>query len=249
MFKAVPPPQLPPRRPLRAAAEQNHYALNKRLANAAELARCVRRLHAKGFIIGDIAYDNMILDHHNWALYLIDVDGAAFKHGSSVYPLKSNNAAKGTVSPPEQARVKDYTQQMDCWSLSVVLFNLLCLEDPIDFFGWARKCKKAGFCEVWPPQGDSQTPNIEAKVKLLGEPLREAFLLSFNAGLVDANKRLTAEKWEKLLDQARFSVYSCGCHPTQLFVSLDGAGLLLTKCPYCSATIAQRTNARNVKHP
>ena len=216
--------------------------LSKRLAAATQLARCVRRLHEKGMIIGDLSYDNTIIDPEptNWALYLIDIDGGGFSWKEKQYALTHNNSGKGQLCPPEYSfkTPMPYVLNMDLWGLAIILHRVLTDKDPITDFGLARIYANPKKDIEWPPPNHAKS-HLE-KLDLLGKPLKEAFIHVFNDGRTQPDERPTACKWELLLDEAQNHVYECKCNPKQPFVALEDVEQIMKKCPYCDRSLARR---------
>lgn len=213
-------------------------SLAKRLAAASELARCVRRLHEKGMVIGDLSHDNLIIDPKNWALYLIDIDGAGFVWKERAYPVIADNSPKGELCPPEFSG-QSYTQEMDLWGLSTLLHFILTDEDPMSLFGLARTYASSTTIS-WPPQ---KHPKYESHLSVLesfGQPLKAAFIRSFNQGRLLPNQRLRAYEWESLLNEAQNYLYQCNCSPDKPFVALSAPGQILYECPKCKNPIMAR---------
>ena len=195
--------------------------LQKRLAAAYQLARCVCRLHEKDVIVGDLAYDNIIIDpkSSNWGLYLIDIDGAGFSWRRQGYSLLYNNSQKGSLCPPEHSPNKPYTLEMDLWGLAILVHYILTDSDPICDFGLARNY--AGTAELsWPPSNHPKCKVHLEHLHLLGQPLYEAFIGAFNQGRIQASKRPKAIEWETWLSEARNHLYQCDCSPDKTFVAI-----------------------------
>lgn len=211
--------------------------LTRQLAAAYELAHSVNRLHSAGFVLGDLALDNLIIDPNNWALYLIDIDGSGFQWIGTPYPVIAHNGPKGSVCPPEHKDHLLYTQEMDLWGLAILLHFVLTGQEPMDsnLFGLGRTYADPGV--RWPPSGH---PKEGAHLQLLdglGKPLKNAFIKSFNQGKLTPKNRLSAEDWERLLSKAQNFVYACQCSLPKPYVALDENGRRLEKCPKCGESI------------
>lgn len=213
-------------------------SLAKRLAAARELARCVRRLHEQGMVIGDLSHDNLIIDPKNWALYLIDIDGAGFVWNGRTYSVIADNSPKGELCPPEFSG-QSYTQEMDLWGLSVLLHFILTDEDPMSLFGLARTYASSAKIS-WPPPEHPKYESHLSALESLGQPLKAAFIHSFNQGRLLPNHRLRAHEWENLLDEAQNYLYQCNCSPDKPFVALSAPGQILYECPKCGNPIMAR---------
>jgi len=210
----------------------NNFSLIERLAVATELARCVRRLHESGAVIGDLSYDNIVIDCKNYALYLVDIDSIGFQFDNKSYSPLASNIFKGELSPPEFSNSR-YTQQMDLWSLSVILYFIITNEQPMASFGLINYTDPK---ITWPPQ--SGGGSCLSKIDVLGGPLQKAFLKSFNEARLNPNQRLLAREWEKLLNEAQDHIYQCRCSPDKPFVALDLYGQIMKQCPICHQPIS-----------
>ena len=217
--------------------------LPKRLALAYELARSVRRLHNKGMVIGDLAHDNLIVFPENWALYLIDLDGAKFKWQGQTHLLLANNSPKGSICPPEFSSKMDYTATMDLWSMAVLLHYFLTDQDPISLFGLARSYATTQNL-TWPPSNHPKGQEHLEALRLFGEPLKNAFIKTFNEGRLKPRKRLKAQEWGRLLAQAQTYMYQCYSEPNKPFVALNNDGKMLMECPNICANCPKPIMAR-----
>jgi serine/threonine protein kinase len=216
--------------------------LPKRLAAAHELARSVRRLHDAGVTIGDLAHDNIIISPENWALYLVDVDGAGFTWNGAHHRESTNNSSKGQFCPPEYVDAASYSRQMDLWGLSVLLHFILTSRFPISMFSWEMVYAEPDG-PSWPPEMHAETGDHLHRLSQLGAPLRDGFLHAFNAGRRHPWKRLAARQWEQLLVQAQRHMYQCwasGCQGSEPFVALDDPTTAMYECPACGTPLIAR---------
>ncbi|MDB5059812.1 MAG: Protein kinase domain [Chloroflexi bacterium] len=216
--------------------------LPKRLAATFELARSVRRLHAEDIVIGDLAHDNIIISPENWALYLVDVDGAGFTWKGRHYAESANNSSKGQFCPPEYVDSVPYSRQMDLWGLSVLIHFILTDRFPISMFNWEMVYAEPSG-PSWPPATHAETAGHLRKLNQLGTPIRDGFLHAFNAGRKHAWKRLLAWQWEQLLAQAQQHMYQCwapGCEGSEPFVALNDNSAVMYECPACGTPLVAR---------
>lgn len=216
-------------------------ALPQRLSIAYQISKNVRRLHEKGIIIGDIANDNVIIDHLNWALYLIDLDGIGFTHNGKVYELLTDNSGKGSFCPPEFDSKKPYTIEMDLWGLSTLLHFILTDYYPManDLFGLARIYSNTTNL-VWPPSNHPKSAEHLEKLGVYGNSVRDAFLTTFNQGRVIPTMRLTALAWETLFTESQKYMYQCNCNKDKPFVAITASGQPMIQCPKCNAALSPR---------
>ncbi|MEW6027888.1 MAG: protein kinase [Chloroflexota bacterium] len=216
-------------------------ALPQRLAIGHQLAKCVRRLHEKGVVIGDLANDNIIVDHLNWALYLVDLDGISFALNGKNYPLLADNSGKGSHCSPEFNSKNPYTIEMDLWGLSTLLHFILTDWYPMEnnLFGLARTYADSVNI-IWPPANHPKSKSHLRKLRVFGEPIREAMITSFNDGRVTPSKRLSAIQWETLFAEAQRHMYLCNCAKDKPFVAIGIGGKVMTECPRCKLPLAPR---------
>lgn len=215
--------------------------LPQRLAIAYQLAKSVRRLHEKGTIIGDLSNDNVIIDHLNWALYLIDLDGINFSHSGKIYPLLADNSGKGSFCPPEFDSKKPYTVEMDLWGLATLLHFILTDYYPMekDLFGLARTYANSNAL-VWPPDNHPKSPEHLEKLNTYGEEIKNSFINSFNHRRLVPEKRPTALMWESLFAEAQKYMYQCNCTKDKPFVAITANGNPMIHCPKCNVEISSK---------
>lgn len=213
--------------------------LPQRLAIAYQLAKSIRRLHEKGAIIGDISNDNVIVDHFNWALYLIDLDGISFSQNGKTYPLLTDNSGKGTFCPPEFNSQKPYTVEMDLWGLATLLHYILTDYYPMNFFGLARTYANPSAL-AWPPSNHPNHNEHLEQLGIYGGAIKDAFLTAFNEGRLSPEKRPTALIWENLFAEAQKYMYQCNCTKDKPFVAMMNNGQQMNECQKCGAEIPPR---------
>lgn len=215
--------------------------LPQRLAIAYQLAKSVRRLHEKDTVIGDLSNDNVIIDHLNWALYLIDLDGINFSDNGKIYPLLADNSGKGSFCSPEFDSKKPYTTEMDLWGLATLLHFILTDYYPMekDLFGLARTYANSTPL-VWPPNNHPKRQEHLENLSIYGESIKDAFVTTFNLGRMNPSKRPTAFLWESLFTEAQRYMYQCNCTKDKPFVAITTNGQPMTQCPKCSAEITSR---------
>lgn len=216
-------------------------SLPQRLAIASQLAKSIRRLHEKGTVIGDISNDNVIVDHLNWALYLIDLDGVSFSQNGKVYPLLTDNSGKGSFCPPEFNSKKPYTIEMDLWGLATLLHFILtdCYPMEKDLFGLARTYASPNAL-AWPPSNHPKSNEHFEKLDIYGGAIKNAFLTAFNDGRLSPEKRPSALDWDNILTEAQKYMYQCNCTKDKPFVAVITNGQQMSQCPKCGAEIPQR---------
>ncbi len=210
------------------------------MRTARNLARAVRSVHSRGYVIGDVNESNVLVAE-DAIVTLVDTDSFQVNDGSTVYRC---TVGKPEYTPPElqgmSFRDVDRSVQHDLFGLGVLIYQLL-MEGTHPFGG------------VFTGQGEA--PELKDRIRSghfphgrrLGVPykpmplapsfqmlpvaLQELFLLCFEAGHGNPALRPTADFWSKALGDAEDGLVTCGVNG-QHFYS-DHLGV----CPWCERAV------------
>jgi serine/threonine protein kinase len=234
-------------------SDVKRLSLEQRVQIACQIAMGIESLHSARIIHADIAGPNIIIDTSHLSAFIIDVDGGGLvdslaprikgHHGDWMAPeLRPKN------SPPP-------SQFSDCWSLAVVLHEVITGLSPFYFCSKIQEMSK--YIHGWPP-----APNeVSAELRKYALPhhdvldqLRDAsglFKRAFGAGQNSPKMRPTALEWEqflgKLLDKLPDNKRRCPrCGtvnpPELIYCSSENCATILNrslnKCNHCGQFVS-----------
>ena len=215
------------------------------ITTAFELAYNYRALHAKGLCYRDIAFGNVFFDPDTGDVRICDND--------NVDVNDSPGAINGTprFMAPEIVRGEsEPTVQSDLFSLSVLLFYLLCNHHPLEgkrelaihCFDQAAMTRLYGHeaCFIFDPHDESNRPvagahdNALAFWPLYPQFLRAAFTQAFTAGIHDPQHgRVRESEWCSALLRLRDAILYCAHCAAENFYDVDA--LRAGQQPHCWA--------------
>jgi WD40 repeat protein len=205
------------------------------MRTARNLARAVRSVHSRGYVIGDVNESNVLVAD-NAIVTLVDTDSFQVNDGTTVYRC---TVGKPEYTPPElqgmSFRDVDRSVQHDLFGLGVLIYQLL-MEGTHPFGGVFRgqgeppelkERIKAGHF----PHGRRGIPYnpmpLAPSFQMLPVALQELFLLCFESGHGNPAARPTAEVWSKALGEAEDGLVRCGVNGQHYYSGHLGV------CPWC----------------
>jgi WD40 repeat protein len=205
------------------------------LRTARNLARAVRSVHLRGYVIGDVNESNVLVAE-DAIVTLVDTDSFQVNDGTTVYRC---TVGKPEYTPPELQGVSfrdvDRSVQHDLFGLGVLIYQLL-MEGTHPFGGVFRgqgeapelkERIKAGHF----PHGRRGVPYnpmpLAPSFRMLPVALQELFLLCFESGHGNPAARPTADVWSKALGEAEDGLVTCGVNGQHHYSGHLGV------CPWC----------------
>lgn len=203
-------------------------------AAASNYALAVSRLHARGFVIGDVRTDNVMTDSRAHVT-LIDLDSIQVPGSGKAFlcPVASEG-----FTPPEMIRVKDFgrhprTPAQDLFGVAVVIFYLLLGSHP--FAGsWRKQSDPVGLDELvlqgsWRDarESDISPSPLAIPLEVLHPHLAKCFERCFTDGHSHPERRPSAQTWYQLLQEAFRDLSQCRVKETHFYSGVRGA------CPWC----------------
>ena len=205
------------------------------LRTARNLARAVRSVHSRGYVIGDVNESNVLVAE-DAIVTLVDTDSFQVNDGTTVYRC---TVGKPEYTPPELQGVSfrdvDRSVEHDLFGLGVLIYQLL-MEGTHPFGGVFRgqgeapelkERIKAGHF----PHGRRGIPYnpmpLAPSFQMLPVALQELFLLCFEQGHGNPAARPTADVWSKALGVAEDGLIKCGVNGQHYYSGHLGV------CPWC----------------
>ncbi len=213
----------------------NHRYLHRTARN---LAACLRAVHARGYVIGDINESN-ILAGADALVTLVDTDSFQVRDPATgaVYRCR---VGRPEFTPPELHGVNfeevDRAPEHDRFGLGVLLFQLL-MEGTHPFAGVyagtgetptvGERIAAGDFPYARPPRARYRPVPSAPPFDLLHPELQTLFVRCFDEGHLRPSARPAADEWERTLAHAEASLESCRNNPQHVF------GTHLPACPWC----------------
>ena len=209
------------------------------LRTARNLARAVRSVHSRGYVIGDVNESNVLVAE-DAIVTLVDTDSFQVNDGTTVYRC---TVGKPEYTPPELQGVSfrdvDRSVEHDLFGLGVLIYQLL-MEGTHPFGGVFRgqgeapelkERIKAGHF----PHGRRGVPYnpmpLAPSFQMLPVALQELFLLCFEVGHGNPAARPTADVWSKALGEAEDGLIKCGVNGQHFYSGHLGV------CPWCERAV------------
>ena len=209
------------------------------MRTARNLARAVRSVHSRGYVIGDVNESNVLVAE-DAIVTLVDTDSFQVNDGTTVYRC---TVGKPEYTPPElqgmSFRDVDRSVEHDLFGLGVLIYQLL-MEGTHPFYGVftgqgeAPELKdriKAGHF----PHGRGGIPYkpmpLATSFQMLPVALQELFLLCFEQGHGNPAARPTADVWSKALGVAEDGLVRCGVNGQHHYSGHLGV------CPWCERAV------------
>jgi DNA-binding helix-hairpin-helix protein with protein kinase domain len=212
------------------------------LRTARNLARAVRSVHSRGYVIGDVNESNVLVAD-DAIVTLVDTDSFQVNDGTTVYRC---TVGKPEYTPPElqgmSFRDVDRSVEHDLFGLGVLIYQLL-MEGTHPFGGVftgqgeapeLQDRIKAGHF----PHGRRRVPYkpmpLAPAFQMLPVALQELFLLCFEVGHGNPAARPTADVWSKALGEAEDGLVRCGVNGQHHYSGHLGV------CPWCERAVQLR---------
>jgi len=203
---------------------------------AYNLCAVVAKIHAKGYVIGDVNESNILVNQK--ALVTI-VDCDSFQVKSEGGHIHRCQVGKPEYTPPELQGMRlgevDRTIQHDLFGLAVLLFQLL-MEGYHPFTGVLQTPQSVGRVDLYaireglfPYTNPSRInpPPSAPPYEWLHKWLQKAFIRCFVTKRQKILYRPTAQQWQEVLHQAERSLQQCSHQPHHHFANH------LPTCPFC----------------
>jgi WD40 repeat protein len=205
------------------------------IRTARNLARAVRSVHSRGYVIGDVNESNVLVAE-DAIVTLVDTDSFQVNDGTTVYRC---TVGKPEYTPPElqgmSFRDVDRSVEHDLFGLGVLIYQLL-MEGTHPFGGvfteqgeapeLKTRIKSGHF-----PHGQRRVPYkpmpLAPSFQMLPVALQELFLCCFEEGHGNPAARPTADVWSKALGVAEDSLVRCGVNGQHFYSGHLGV------CPWC----------------
>jgi len=205
------------------------------MRTARNLARAVRSVHSRGYVIGDVNESNVLVAE-DAIVTLVDTDSFQVNDGTTVYRC---TVGKPEYTPPElqgmSFRDVDRSVEHDLFGLGVLIYQLL-MEGTHPFGGvftgqgeapeLQDRIKSGHF-----PHGRRRVPYkpmpLAPSFQMLPVALQELFLLCFEVGHGNPAARPTADVWSKALGEAEDGLVTCGVNGQHSYSGHLGV------CPWC----------------
>lgn len=216
--------------------ENPKFSYESLMRTARNLARAVRSVHSRGYVIGDVNESNVLVAD-DAIVTLVDTDSFQVNDGTTVYRC---TVGKPEYTPPElqgmSFRDVDRSVEHDLFGLGVLIYQLL-MEGTHPFGGVFRgqgeapELKdriKAGHFPHGRRRGVPYNPMpLAPSFEMLPVALQELFLLCFEEGHRNPVLRPTADFWSKALGVAEDGLVTCGVNGQHYYSGHLGV------CPWC----------------
>jgi serine/threonine protein kinase len=172
-----------------------------RVQIAHQIAMGMKSLHSVGIIHADIAGPNIIINTSQLGAFIIDVDGGG-RVNALVPRIKGHHGdwMAPELLPEDSPPPNQFT---DCWSLAVVLHEVLTGLSP--FYFCSKLHERSKFIDSWPPtpnemSGDSRKYSLwHHHILSQLQGLLGLFKRAFGSGQNNPKARPTALEWEQSL--------------------------------------------------
>ena len=203
-----------------------------------------RLLHNDGFCYQDMNDGNFFINPKTGDVLICDND--------NVSPNKTDTFILGTpryMAPEIVLSLDKPNTQTDRFSLSVVLFMILCMNHPFEGERWLAPCltpemerqlygNAATF--LFDPTDDSNRPvagvhdNVISRWDYMPDYIKEAFLTAFSKDAIrNPGKRLREVDWLRVLVRFQSDIVRCPYCQNEVFIQNASD----TKCDDCNKTI------------
>jgi eukaryotic-like serine/threonine-protein kinase len=207
---------------------------------AEDLVRLVDRLHAKGFVIGDLKHDNIVVSPGTGRVTLIDCLSMQFRQG------RTGELFPSPVTSPEYAAPELFDQDLnslvrsshsDDFSLAIVICRLL-MEGEHPFYGVVKNLPDYVEQSIQSnivsqntrylfPERMKLDPERVMPLESLPGPVLSLAVQCFGEGHGQPDRRPTASQWVATLDKTARGTVICAVNPRHAYYSG------LAACPWC----------------
>jgi hypothetical protein len=185
---------------------------------ALNIASIVAQIHAKGYVVGDIKPQNILVN--NRALpSIIDTDSFQVRHPNSGKIYRCLVGSEGFTPPELLDKNLGEIEQLEChdrFRLAVIIYYLLFGYHP--FTGqWKGKGDspqlKESIRQGWWPYGKKsliRSGNMTMPLEIVSTTVQTYFKQCFNEGHLNPELRPSAEQWHNALKEAFEELTICG---------------------------------------
>lgn len=212
------------------------------IAIAKNLAAAVYNVHEIHLVVGDLNPENILVNPNDGMVTLVDTDSYHISDSGRTY--RCRKAMPEFVAPELQdihfpsAPLPTFTQESDCFALSVLIFALLMNgSHPYSckvISGSASKFQpidniKNGNCAFFT---DSRSSNMDIPpyapdLNSLPDNIQKLFRRAFVSGHKNHSLRPSAEEWYKALEQMENNLKTCPKNTQHIYY--NG----VKECPWC----------------
>jgi serine/threonine protein kinase len=176
-------------------------SMRNRVYIAYQIALGVKSVHESGLIHADIAGPNIVIDTKDLRAFVIDIDGGGIVDSLAPRIKGHHGDWMAPELQPEDSPPPD--QSSDCWSLAVVLHEVITGLSPFYFCPTIQDITE--YNSQWPPQPSEVGAEHRQwavwhrqVLEQIGE-VQKLFTRTFNSGRMHPRVRPTALEWEQFL--------------------------------------------------
>ena len=225
------------------------------------IVNAFRQLHRAGKSYQDLNDGGFFINVDTGAVLVCDCDNIA--------PDGNNfgiGGKPGYMAPEVVRGVAKPNVQTDKYSLAVVLFKLLFRGDPMEGEKVVKDVCLTESSElkhygqnavfVYDPEDASNRPvrgihdNVIKFWRIYPDYIKDAFIRSFTAGILEPSKRIIENEWQKLFIRLRSEIIQCSCGRTNFCSMFERPDIKTFKCPKCGSLFGTlKFSNRNYRTP
>ena len=225
------------------------------------IVNAFRQLHRAGKCYQDLNDGGFFINVDTGAVLVCDCDNIA--------PDGNNfgiGGKPGYMAPEVVRGVAKPNVQTDKYSLAVVLFKLLFRGDPMEGEKVVKDVCLTESSElkhygqnavfVYDPEDASNRPvrgihdNVIKFWRIYPDYIKDAFIRSFTAGILEPSKRIIENEWQKLFIRLRSEIIQCSCGRTNFCSMFERPDIKTFKCPKCGSLFGTlKFSNRNYRTP
>jgi len=208
---------------------------------ALNISVLVSSLHKKGYCVGDINEENILVDYKKTLATIIDCDSFQVYDPDTgdILPCpvgKPEYTAPELSDQAEQYKDIERTPESDAFALGILLFELL-MENTSPYQGIGPALEdapsapaklKKGLFPYLPKNRGANPPPSAPPFEILHPRLRDLFVRCFDEGHSRPNRRPSAEEWADVLGSLRDNFQQCQKNENHRFLNH------LEECPWCN---------------
>ena len=197
----------------------------------------VQNIHAKGYVIGDIKPDNILVRNDTSQITIIDTDSFQLKDSHEItHPCRWRTDEYEAPDINNEIRDKGLREpHQDCFTLAFMI-NCLLLHGWRPFAGYTgnddvseQKAMESGFSLY---SGHCKPNKRFPSIECLPQSLSELFYRTFVTGHKNPRMRPSAREWtdaiESILETNRQGLSNCDVNGKHIFAAH------LSACPWCA---------------
>lgn len=203
------------------------------------LSSVVAAIHEKGYVIGDMNDENILVNKENGYICIIDCDSFQVKDKKSSKVYRCGVGREIYTAPEYIGKIfseLDRTPESDNFALATILFRTLmggfspyqakdkCAEEAP---GPDQKVKRGYFPYFKGHQDKVEPPDGSFDFDILPENIQELFIRCFVDGHKEPKKRPTAKEWLEAFIKNKENFVQCTNNPLHLYLNH------LKSCPWC----------------